>query len=515
MQEDDTREEADSLDNLLRHKTLDGVESTQALKMLAELVNIAGQRENIAGLDLALAWSDELGQRALGSPHHLIILYFRANVWGHIGRVRSASKDDEKWSWAQPELEEEMLLLRRVIASPSFSNLHRRYRAQVLTNLGNVLSTIGRVVEAIELRDRVLKIIPRFGMALGTRAESLLAYGRVLQKTKDGLPFLRAAIRGFEDATSEQAFYESSGYEPVKKKWRAKRDNLVEWVNRHVPATDAPLGGSGEPTLTSYREWCLEQRLYLSPLNDLGPVDESASDRLHLPALAPHSARSEMLMGYLDAMQQELVSARWSYYEAKSLAHPHDSDVSLRIHDTGDAPVFGLRIERVKMAFRAAYSVLDKVAYFLNAYFNVGISASAVSFRSLWFEKDRKTIRKTLAGSKNWPLRGLYWLARDFIEPGFMDVTEPDAAALADIRNYIEHKYLRVVRDDLISPETMAVDSLIYVVGQISFEARTLRLLKLARAALVYLVLAVHDEEMKKPPIPRGTRKTALPRLRP
>jgi tetratricopeptide (TPR) repeat protein len=513
MQGGDTNDEADSLDELLRHNTLDGVDSTQARTMLAKLVDTAGERANMAGLDLALKWSDELCQRELSGPDHLIILYFRANAWGRIERVRNKSNDDQKWRWKQPELQEEMLLLRRVIASPSFSNLHRRYQVQVLTNLGNVFSTIGRVTEAIELRDRVLAISPRFGMALGTRAESLLAYGRVLRKTKDGLPFLRAAIRGFEDATSEQAFYESSSYDPVKRKWRATCDDLVEWANRHVPAADAPHCGASVQALTPYREWCVEQRLCLSPLNDLGAVYESAYDRLHLPALAPHNARSEMLMGYLDTMQQELVSARWSYYETKSLSRSHDSDASLRVHDTGDGPVFGLRNERMKMAFRAAYSVLDKIAYFLNAYFNLGISASAVSFRSLWFERDRISIRSTLAGSKNWPLRGLYWLARDFIEPDFIDVTEPDAVALADIRNHIEHKYLRVVREDPDLHETTGIDSLVYVVGQISFEARTLRLLKLVRAALLYLVLAVHDEEMKKPPIPPGSRKTGLPRL--
>jgi hypothetical protein len=507
-------DDADSLAELLTHKSLDGVESKEALKMLAQLVDLAGVRGDKLGLDLAFAWSDELSQRALGGPDLLLGLYYRANIWGHVERIRSEAPDHDKLDWKQPELQEEMLLLRRVAANPSFPELHRVQQAQVLTNLGNVFSTVGRVVEAIELRDRVLTMIPRFGMARGTRAESIMAYGQALQRTKDRLPFLRAAVQGFASATSEEAFYESAGYEGVVEKWRAKLNELSELLSRNTPADEIRRQETGNAPSIPYRQWCLDQRLYLSPLNDLGSADDAASDRLHLPAPVPHNARSEMLMGYLDAMQQELVSARWSYYEATSLACPHDSDATLHIHDTGDGPVYGLRVERMKSVFRTAYSVMDKIAFFLNAYISLGMQPRDISFRRIWFEKNLRSTPAALAKSENWPLRGLFWLSRDLFEPEFVDITEPDAKALAEIRNHIEHKYLRVVKHDVAAPVVVGRDPLIFVVDQKSFEDRTLRLLKLARAALVYLVLAVHVEEMKQPPVPQGTRKTALPRLR-
>jgi LA2681-like HEPN len=100
-------------------------------------------------------------------------------------------------------------------------------------------------------------------------------------------------------------------------------------------------------------------------------------------------------------------------------------------------------------------------------------------------------------------LRGLFWLSKDLYEDksGFHEAIEPDAQELATLRNHLEHKYLRVHEyrlpphlrpNQLLSPPT---DSFSHSVGRRDFEAKTLRLLKTLRAALIYLSLAVYTEE--------------------
>jgi len=81
----------------------------------------------------------------------------------------------------------------------------------------------------------------------------------------------------------------------------------------------------------------------------------------------------------------------------------------------------------------------------------------------------------------------------------------PDARALSEIRNHLEHRYLKVheifsgaagiqqpVSGDLF------VDTMAYSLRRRDFEDKTLRVLKLARAALIHLSLAMHREEQRR-----------------
>jgi hypothetical protein len=105
--------------------------------------------------------------------------------------------------------------------------------------------------------------------------------------------------------------------------------------------------------------------------------------------------------------------------------------------------------------------------------------------------------------SENWPLRGLYWLSKDFFEPEMRDSTDPDARALSAVRNHLEHKYLKV--HELLAPEPPPTpgtdpfyDDLAYSIGRQNLDQSTLKLLKLARAALIYLSLGMHREERRR-----------------
>jgi hypothetical protein len=148
--------------------------------------------------------------------------------------------------------------------------------------------------------------------------------------------------------------------------------------------------------------------------------------------------------------------------------------------------------EKVKAAYRLAYSLFDKIAFFLNAYLNLKLDESRIYFRGVWYvNADRKQgIRPELDRSENWPLRGLYWLAKDHFDKDFHDVTEPDAQTLYAIRNQLEHRYLKVheIYSSPASPtaaDRMWIDDLAYSIQREDFEAKTLRVLRHARAGLV------------------------------
>jgi hypothetical protein len=100
----------------------------------------------------------------------------------------------------------------------------------------------------------------------------------------------------------------------------------------------------------------------------------------------------------------------------------------------------------------------------------------------------------------------LYWLAKDFLEKDNDEVAEPQARGLSDIRNHIEHKYLRVTVAESLTPPS---DDLSLMVSR--EQAKAIHLLKLARSALIYLAIGVGLEERRREPSRAGVPIEELP----
>jgi hypothetical protein len=75
----------------------------------------------------------------------------------------------------------------------------------------------------------------------------------------------------------------------------------------------------------------------------------------------------------------------------------------------------------------------------------------------------------------------------------------PDSQQLVDIRNHLEHKYLKLHESEWrISKDVFPgfmTDTLAMSVYREDFVAKTLRMPKLVRSALLYLVMSVRFEE--------------------
>ena len=292
----------------------------------------------------------------------------------------------------------------------------------------------------------------------------------------------------------------------------------LDQLLRAVPAEilTAPPHNHPFPTRVSrkerlYRSWCLTQRLFLNDLNDLGIDPIAAADVLTLPSITTSvNSLQPNAFGFFNQLKQEYVSARYMYYEGiMDDRTVHFSDKEVTLINTLDYPAYGLAAEKVKLAFRIAYSLLDKVAYFLNDYLEIGIPEKRVSFRGLWYngQDAKRGLCTNLHRPYNAPLKGLFFLAKDLYEKdsGFTEAMDPDARELADIRNHLEHKYFKL---HLFRPPRresnffcpLGFENLAYSMDRADFQRRTVRLLLTAREALIYLSQVVHVEEHKKKP---------------
>lgn len=475
---------------------------SRALERIGMLIDLAGDLGRDDTTVLALEWCDLLIQGKLTKQQQVLLDYFRANAWASRKRLKHHDPDSA-WQWEQPELQSEIFYLRRAAHAPGFEKLSALRRCQILTNLGNLLNTLGRCVEAVAVWTRALSIDPKFGMARGNRGSGLTRYASSLYDDEHrGLFFLRA-YEDLCDALSPKTRYvgpEGVGatkvFANLKERIEAAihldRAKSVKWDRERI-------GRSASER--QYRRWALHEGLFLKPLNDLGPHSIAAIDLLSLPSFTSNLGEPPSLIAFFDQMKQEFVSGRWLLFEGLHSDEVHFSDRDVVLYNTLDYPSYSLAVEKVKAAFRIAYSVLDKIAFFLNDYAKLGIPARRVYFKTIWYEKcdPARAVRQEFLQSKNLPFRALYWLAKDLFDPMLQDTMEPDAKELYTIRNHLEHSYLRVheilMRKQAGAPPDPWADRLAYSVARSELNAKTIQLYRLARAGLIYLALGMHQEE--------------------
>lgn len=490
---------------LLSRESMIGLDTEASLEHIGLLTDLSLDLRQTEGLTRAIRLSEELGMRQLTAGQAATLDYFVANAWSNL-RVLSRAGKSRDVEWEQGEIEQEIIHLRRALQGDALGALPNERVCQILTNLANVLHHVGRFVEAIEYWDRALSRAPSFAMARGNRGRGLADFaGTLYDRGHTGLLLqfayddLRTALSGDIHEAARRAFDE----------YRVRIESLLppEHLNKTLDLNAFSLGDSEEEC--RYRRWCAENRLFLNPLNDLGPYPIGARDILTTPSIVVGIREGPYYPGYFNQMKQEFVSARYLCYEGFQSRQPHFSDRGVFLFNTLDYPSYSLAVEKVKAAFRIAYSLLDKVAYFLNHYLSLGIAAHRVSFRTFWYCSQRKNegLRRDLLQRINWPLRGLFWLSKDLYEdePGFKESIEPEAQELAVLRNHLEHRYLKL-HDEFWAGRPAATDSLSVALADTlslsiyrrQFETKSLRLLKTVRAALMYLSLAVHWEEQER-----------------
>jgi len=484
------------------------------MHLAALLVDHAAEARDFSALDHSLAVIDQLETRSLTEARSARLQYFRANVWS----ARRALAPPG-WHWLSAEIDAELLALRSALASPGFLAWPKIERAQAHTNLGNLLNHIGRFVEAIECWDQATTLVPNMAMANGNRGAGFGHYAAHLYDTGHSGILAVAARQALGIAIASDAIWESTGLEGARTYFAQCAAAIdasvdVDAITRAVEEQHFSLGRSAKER--RYREWSLRHRLFLNPLNDIGPNAIAARDTLTLPTLTTVGLEGgpgpPTPIHHFNILKQEYITARFALYEALTATGVHFSDRDVLLYDTLDQPAVGFAVERAKLAFRSAYALFDKVAYFLNGYLALGHGERQVSFRNLWFEPNKKALHTRFAGAENWPLRGLYWLSKDIFDDAFRSVNAPDARQLYELRNHLEHKFVSVHDDfllDLVLTRFNPNED-VYHITLSDLTARALRQLKLSRAALIYLSLGVYAEE-KRRNAERGDKHITFP----
>tara|TARA_R100001480_G_scaffold136521_1_gene133635 strand:- start:11895 stop:13424 length:1530 start_codon:yes stop_codon:yes gene_type:complete len=476
----------------------------EALEQVGLLIDGGFDEGDPSLTTMAFGLIEALKSRKLQPEQFALLHYLKSNAWAN----RIVEKNEQhSWGWEQDALANQLLELRFALNHQGFDKLPGARKCQVYTNLGNQLNTVGRFVEAIECWDRALEIEPDFAMALANRAMGFVHYAQSLYDPGHRNVLMLIGYDGFQAALAPIAIYESSGLGNLTAEFEQRQRAIAQKVDlestrKLLENPGQHLGRPGHQQ--RYQQWCLENRLYINPLNDMGVHPIACQDVMTLPSLTGPIGRKSSyppaIIGFYNQLKQEYVSARFLAYEAHQSKEAHYSDEGVLLYNTLDYPSYGLSTEKLRLSYRMAYSIFDKIAFALNQYFELGHKDHMVSFRSVWYEPKKireKVLHSVFEERENWPLRGLFWLAKDFYDEDFKSSTEPDAAQIAIIRNHLEHKYLKVHSDTtcVTSEHYEESDDWAYQISRGEFQVKTFKLLQLSRAALIYLSAAIHREE--------------------
>jgi hypothetical protein len=484
-------------------------DNTARAALLTDLALELGRKDAVT---CALAWYEALDKKGLSGEQAILLDYNWANAI-------AGERYGTEWKWEQPTLARELYHLRRAVSNQEFAGMSDVFRCKCLTNLGNRLHVAGRAIEALESWRRALDVNPNFGMALCNRARVLASYATATEDKGHQALLLLFAHKEASRAIASTAFYTDVRDERNRSTVRTLKvwiESVADVAGLATEVEKASALDWQDPCATeeegAYQQWCLLNCLYLNPLNDLGRHTVATTDSAGLAAHVVRVDAPYVFESFYDQMEQEYVSARWLLYEGLNVKGPHFSDKDVPLQATEPAPSLSLAVEKVKAAYKTAYSLFDKIGFFMNAYMALGIPERQVSFRTLWRSGKNGPIRAefdvTGSSTGNWAFCALYWLAKDLMEHVDDEVAEPEARGLSDIRNHIEHKYLRVT----VAECPVAVpDDLALMVSRGQFERKATHLLRLSRSALIYLAIGVGLEERRREPSRAGVPLEQIP----
>lgn len=391
--------------------------------------------------------------------------YFLGVIYSCI-RHYERDNQEKSWEWDNENLDKEIINLRLAERLYIENKLPIERYCQILTNLANIFDFVGRYIESMKYWNKVIDIEPRFGMAMANLGNSLVYHGlNTMMFEQSQRLYIQLGYKYLKKA--KDLIVEPHSLPDYLAKIEKVEKNYSEIIN-NVIEIEEPAEFENQ-----YHEdlifWCINNRLLLNPYLDIENYDFARDDNISIPIDFTDA------FPLFEQIKIEFRHARELFFKSKILQGISNVEKN----------------ENLKLVFRIAYSIFDKVAYLLNNIFDLKVSNRQVSFRKLWYKKGarEKGIKESLVNNNNFILRGLFWISKElFLEDDkLFEAIEPEAKELDIIRNYIEHKSFQI---DIAKTN----GDFSYEISKVDFEAKTLRLLLLVRESIMYIPYSINRE---------------------
>ncbi len=368
-------------------------------------------------------------------------------------------------------------------------------RARLRINFGNCLASLGRTLDAIDEYKIALRDVPNQPMAWGNLGVEEVRLSRVVRNW-----VLQLDARDCLDKALEGDALEAIGEGHARQYFSAVRQRLAqsfENVDTDPRNEKTPPHRYRTKRLQQYAEFCLRHGLFLSLALFDHHFSSVASDGLGFTLTTPvdDTTTFTYLSRTLNEIKEQYATARLLLFEA---GHPAyrllEYDEMTNYTDNLDYGVYGLSVGRYKSAFRGAYDVLDRIAFFVYVYLKVNpddLKEHQVDFQSIWWTGRGTTSqpRQEVVNSKSYHLFALLDMARDMRKGGYFQ-------RFWEIRNLLAHRYL-IPHNEGVSWDS-ETDGAHYHISARDLESQTISLMHFVRNAAIHLIAFVHETEQEK-----------------
>lgn len=342
----------------------------------------------------------------------------------------------------------------------------------VLTNLGNYLSSQGRLFCAQYYWDQAIKI-DNNPVALIAKSQNLIFRATQLYDDSHTIIHYYFANQLINQAYKNIDFLEEEQKVPLLKGGRLY--DFHKWYKQKIKDNDfLYLTEYKQKTKTKaefrYLVWSAKNKLFLNDLNDLFDRDIVYQDILGLPNmiykinLSISHKESLVYHSNFDELRNEYTYARFLMFQSFEINNESDHFYNQTYHHLNDTlhAIDNLKTSHMKSAFRILYSIFDKISYFLAKYLDLEIQDSQITFSKIFGKYNKKQFepREELKNSENFFLHALFYILKeievddrnkkinDELEQNIVDKFKNiEHIRLAKIRNHLEHRSFRIVDD--------------------------------------------------------------------
>jgi tetratricopeptide (TPR) repeat protein len=380
-------------------------------------------------------------------------------------------------------------------------------RVQALTNLGNSYDHEGRDIDALACWEKTLALRPDFAMAHGEIGICLAGIAPFMgEHTPTVLLQARAALDRALSDPEQVLMYGSPAALRSFEVWRERLGDGSSNQHEHGPRQWS------DPHL----RWCFERSLFLHVSHACLQEDVQCLDQVGIRRLLSEHGEDEQqrvrdILDALNAVKQDYTSARymcWLATDADSPVRDDMASVTARASyvDNLTYARWGVRTGIASQAFAATTNLLDKVASFLHLYYRTQRRSHTVYFRTLWHPGNKDVMdpefAEALKDHTNRGLIALLDLSCDLEE-------ETPLAALLKRRHAATHRFL--VTHQMFAEEQPGpwLDHVEWG----DFVEQSIEQLRVARAAILYLIRTVDASESKRARLDteKGIKRGVLP----
>lgn len=358
------------------------------------------------------------------------------------------------------------------------------------TNLGNLLDSIGRPLEALKAYQEALALDPEFGMAWGNwgvTLEHLASSGQY----SGGL--LLNAYQMLQEALDRPTSVIDVGGQAALATFLEKHDRIEAHFAANgqgdMPDADLqhdPRDDSGKSDFVRfYTALCIERDLYLN-LHLMDAQAEASVGDTYLPTFITSVGAGDSEFGdlafRLNELHETFASARYLFARSQYVeSDTREISEQTTLVNTLDFAASNLYVGLLKAAYKEAFSTLDKLAVLINHYLDVGHDEQSVYYGNVWFEPGQADRKRSIAEpvrAAGYRLFGTYLLC-----------LELRGSRYSSLRNAMTHRYVRVFRSGPVVKGGYDFERLVDLTAEVLFKVK---------CSIIYVSQFITSEEKKK-----------------